>query len=126
MANSNPTIQITGYVPHLGHKLRVYQPYLAILLSGIVVAHFAVSAYTVYWVTRAGGSSDHMKERQMGSPGGDAEHANGSQHSLAVTSTVVTLAGQEEHTDAPVSDTGENADDEEFVDAVQAQPSQIV
>ncbi|KAL8859899.1 MAG: hypothetical protein Q9178_003732 [Gyalolechia marmorata] len=126
MANSNPTVQITGYVPHLGHKLRVYQPYWAILLSGIAVAHFAVSAYTVYWVTRAGGSTDHMNEHQMGSPGGDAEHANGSQHSLAVASKVVTLAGQQEHTDASVSDTGGNEDDGEFADAVQAQPSQIV
>ncbi|KAL8915222.1 MAG: hypothetical protein Q9171_000341 [Xanthocarpia ochracea] len=126
MANSNPTIQISGYVPHLGHKLRVYQPYLAILLSGIVVAHFAVFAYTVYWATRAGGSTDHMNKHQIGSPGIDTEHANKSRHSLAVASMVVTLAGQEEHTDASVSDTGENADDEVFVDAVQAQPSQIV
>ncbi|KAL9006109.1 MAG: hypothetical protein Q9188_001129 [Gyalolechia gomerana] len=49
-------IELPGHVPHLGHKVHVYEPYFTVLLACIVVAHFAVFAATVFWIVRAGDS----------------------------------------------------------------------
>ncbi|KAL8730350.1 MAG: hypothetical protein Q9166_004115 [cf. Caloplaca sp. 2 TL-2023] len=98
MATFNPSIQILGHVPHLGHKLVVYQPWFAILLSWIVIAHFAVAAYTVYWVTRADGTGDNADEYPMGHAG-DEEHANESQQSLVGQGVTGGSAGHAENTD---------------------------
>lgn len=47
-------VNITGHVPHLGHSVKVYEPYFTVLLACIVVAHFAVFAATVFWIIRVG------------------------------------------------------------------------
>ncbi|KAL8825087.1 MAG: hypothetical protein Q9170_007932 [Blastenia crenularia] len=52
MAVFNPRIQLPGHVPHLGHKIHVYEPYFSVLLGCIVGAHFALFAATVYWIVR--------------------------------------------------------------------------
>ena len=54
MIDTNPQISLPGHVPHLGHKVVIYEPYFSVLLAYIVGAHFAVFAATVYWVSRAG------------------------------------------------------------------------
>lgn len=50
MATLNPSIQIPGHVPYLGHRLQIYEPYFWILVSCIVGVHFALLAATVLWL----------------------------------------------------------------------------
>lgn len=50
MTSYNPQIQIPGHVPHLGHKLVIYEPYFAILLACIVAVHLAIFTATIFWV----------------------------------------------------------------------------
>ncbi|KAL8712137.1 MAG: hypothetical protein Q9220_003571 [cf. Caloplaca sp. 1 TL-2023] len=76
MASTNPPVQVLGHLPHLGHKLQVYEPYFAIIWSCIVGTHCIVSAVTIYYAMseyRATGTSI---------PLGDVDPHNESQENL--------------------------------------------
>ena len=66
MATMNPTVQVPGHVPFLGHKVQIYEPFFAIVLSAIVTAHVAVFIATVFWVNRAGDTAIDNLELQRG------------------------------------------------------------
>ena len=50
MAALNPTIEIDGDVPYLGHRVKVYEPWFAILWACIAGTHFAVTVLVMIWV----------------------------------------------------------------------------
>ena len=54
MVSKNPQIQIPGHLPHLGHSLTLYEPYLAILMAFIVAMHLVTFIATIYWARDAG------------------------------------------------------------------------
>ena len=100
MVSRNPQIQIPGHLPHLGHSLTLYEPYLALLMAFIVVTHLAVFIATIHWARDAGSSGTF--EVGLGNLG---DQPNGSQQHL-------TQAPEAHNTDAHVSE-------EHFADSEQ-------
>ena len=62
MATLNPVIQIPGNVPYLGHSLKVYEPWFAILWAFIVSSHLALLAAVVIWARKKGHSEKSNAE----------------------------------------------------------------
>lgn len=64
MATLNPSIQIPGNVPYLGHSLRVYEPWFYILWACIVGTHLALFGAVVIltWVRGTGSVQSHGEE----------------------------------------------------------------
>ena len=62
MATLNPTIQIPGNVPNLGHKVKVYEPWFSIPWAWMVSTHLAVFGAIAIWVRETGNSEVHGGE----------------------------------------------------------------
>lgn len=80
MATLNPVIQIPGTVPYLGHSLKVYEPWFAILWAFIVGSHLALLSGVVIWARKRGHSE--TSNRELHSVHNQANNSEESQEGL--------------------------------------------